>query len=207
MAEFPNPEEANPIEPGCARCPQLVEARECIAWGVGPLDADVVVVGEAPGAGNPDADQWRGGNWTGMSYTARHSGRIVRDLLDDAGYPDAYYTNAVKCFPPDGEGSNREPAREELANCFPHLETELGQVEPRVVVTTGTHATRVLFERAGRELDSLTDAILEPVPCPPLDTTVLPVLHPAYQHMWISRLGMDYEAYVERLADELDALV
>lgn len=207
MAEFPDPEQANPVEPGCASCPQLAEARECIAWGVGPRDAAVVVVGEAPGAGNPDAERWRGGNWTGLSYTARHSGRIVRDLLDDAGFPDVYYTNAVKCFPPDSEGSNRGPTREELANCFSHLETELEQVAPAVVVTTGTHATRVLFERAGRDLDGLLDVVLDPVPCDALDTTVLPVLHPAYQHMWISRLGLDYETYVDRLTDELDALV
>ncbi|MFB6077898.1 MAG: uracil-DNA glycosylase family protein [Halarchaeum sp.] len=202
--EFPDPESAYPIEPGCARCPALVEAREHIAWGNGPADADVVAVGEAPGAGTPEGDTWRGGNWTGMAYTARHSGRIVRELFADAGREDVFYTNAVKCFPPDGEGSNREPRREELENCFSHLEAELDYVDPSVVVTTGSHATRVLFDAAGRELDGLLDVVLDPVPCAALDVTVVPVLHPAYQHMWLSRLGYDYEEYVDELAGVLD---
>jgi len=202
--EFPDPESAYPIEPGCARCPALVEAREHIAWGNGPADASVVAVGEAPGAGTPEADTWRGGNWTGMAYTARHSGRIVRELFADAGREDVFYTNAVKCFPPDGEGSNREPRREELENCFSHLEAELDYVDPSVVVTTGSHATSVLFDVAGRELDGLLDVVLDPVPCEALDVTVVPVLHPAYQHMWLSRIGYDYEEYVDELAGVLD---
>lgn len=207
MAEFPDPERRNPLEPGCERCPQLAEARECISWGVGPRDADVVVVGEAPGAGTPEAETWKGGNWTGMAYTARHSGRIVRDLLADAGYPDAYYTNAVKCFPPDGDGSNREPRQDELDACFTHLETELAGVAPAAVVTTGRHATSVLFEHTGRDVDRFTDAVLDPVDCPEFDTTVVPVLHPAYQHLWLARLGYEYDEYVAELGDELAALV
>ncbi|MBP2250170.1 uracil-DNA glycosylase family 4 [Halarchaeum solikamskense] len=201
---FPDPDDAHPIEPGCARCPALVEARECIAWGNGPLDADVVAVGEAPGAGTPDEDRWRGGNWTGMAYTARHSGRIVRELFADSGHTDVFYTNAVKCFPPDGEGSNREPREAELSNCFTHLEAELEAVDPSVVVTTGKHATRVMFDAAGRDLDSFLDTVLDPVACPSLGATVLPVLHPAYQHMWLSRLGYDYDEYAAELGSLLD---
>ena len=93
------PESRHVLEPACARCPALVEARECISWGTGSLEASVVVVGEAPGYGNPEADRWRGGNWTGKAYTSRHSGRRIRRLLERLGYDDAYYTNAVKCFP------------------------------------------------------------------------------------------------------------
>jgi hypothetical protein len=54
---FPDPDDRLVLEPDCARCPGLVESRECISWGVGPRDADVVVVGEAPGAGEPAAEQ------------------------------------------------------------------------------------------------------------------------------------------------------
>ena len=94
---YPDPDSANVLAPDCARCPALVEARERISWGTGSLDADVMVVGEAPGAGNPDAERWRGGNWTGMAYTARHSGRIVRATFEELGYgpDDIYVTNAV----------------------------------------------------------------------------------------------------------------
>ncbi|WP_435100903.1 uracil-DNA glycosylase [Halarchaeum sp. P4] len=202
--EFPDPDSAHPVAPGCERCPALAEARECIAWGNGPLDADIVAVGEAPGAGTPEAEQWQGGNWTGMAYTARHSGRIVRELFADAGHDAVFYTNAVKCFPPDGEGSNREPRQSELENCFEHLEAELESVDPAVVVTTGKHATHVMFDAASRELEGFLDSVLEPVPCEPLGVTILPVLHPAYQHMWLSRLGYDYEEYAAELGRLLE---
>ena len=94
------PTTRNVIEPDCNRCPALAACRERISWGTGPLDATIVVVGEAPGYGIPDADRWRGGNWTGKAYTSRHSGRRIRRMLAQLGYAEAaYYTNAVKCFP------------------------------------------------------------------------------------------------------------
>jgi uracil-DNA glycosylase len=93
---FPDPDATSPVAAGCERCPALVDCRTRISHGVGPTDAAVVVVGEAPGAGAPDADRWRGGNLTGMAYTTRHSGRAVRRLVADAGFAGgAYYTNAI----------------------------------------------------------------------------------------------------------------
>lgn len=71
-----------------------------------------------PGAGDPDAEVWKGGNHTGCAYTSRHSGRRIRRLLADLGYAgDVYYTNAVKCFPEGEDGSNREPTAVERSNC------------------------------------------------------------------------------------------
>ncbi|MFC7044515.1 uracil-DNA glycosylase family protein [Halobacteriaceae archaeon GCM10025711] len=209
MPAFPDPATRNVLEPDCGRCPALVDAREEISWGNGSLDADVMVVGEAPGAGTPDADRWRGGNWTGLAYTARHSGRIVRDLFDDLGYgpADCYVTNAVKCFPEGDDGSNRAPTDEELRTCFGHLRTELDQVDPAVVVTTGKHATRVVLDHEGERLDGFVDHVLDPVDCPTLGVTVLPLLHPAYQHVWLARLGYDREAYVAAVGDRLAALL
>ena len=202
---YPDESSANVLVPDCARCPALVEARERISWGNGSLDADVMVVGEAPGAGNPDAERWRGGNWTGMAYTARHSGRIVRSTFEELGYrpDDLYVTNAVKCFPADGDGGNREPTAEELSTCFDHLDTEIRQVDPSVVVTTGKHATRVVLDHEGLELDGFVDSILEPVECPDLGVVVVPVLHPAYQHVWLSRLGYDRAGYVRAIDEAL----
>lgn len=198
---YPDPASGNVLEPNCSRCPALVASRECISWGNGSLDAAVMIVGEAPGAGNPEADQWRGGNWTGLAYTARHSGRMIRSTFEALGYgpDDLYVTNAVKCFPSDGEGGNREPTSAELSTCFDHLETELEQVQPAVVVTTGKHATQVVIEREGVELDGFVGSILEPIESPSFGTTVLPVLHPAYQHVWLSRLGYDRQEYRDEI--------
>lgn len=208
MPDFPDPDSRHVLEAGCARCPGLVESREGIAWGNGPDDADVVVVGEAPAAGDPDAERWRGGNLTGFAYTSRHSGRRIRSLFEDLDYGDrAYYTNAVKCFPSDGAGSNREPTLEERRTCRAHLETELELVAPAVVVPTGKHATASAFDLADRRLDGFLDAVLDPVPLPAYDATVLPILHPSYQDVWRGRLGYSAAEYREAVGEALaDAL-
>jgi len=207
---FPEEGSANVLVPGCARCPGLATGRECVAWGNGPLDADVAVVGEAPAAGDPGADRWRGGNHTGLAYTSRHSGRRVRSLFATLGY-DPYYTNAVKCFPRDPESpadapTNREPTPAERRRCGAHLRAELGQVDPTVVAPTGKHATRSVLALAGRDLDGFLDAVLDPVESPALDATVVPLLHPSYRDVWAARLGYDdaaaYRAAVGAALDD-----
>jgi len=219
VPDYPAPDSRNLLEPDCSRCPALVESRECIAWGNGSLDADVVVVGEAPAFGNPEADRWQGGNWTGMAYTSQHSGRKVRELFADAGLDagDCYFTNAVKCFPRESESdeardaktpTNREPTAEERANCRNHLVTEIEQISPAVVATTGKHATRsVLGDRSGESGESgqsgdsggFIDSVLEPVESSELGTVVLPLLHPSYQNVWLPRIGYEYEEYVAEI--------
>jgi len=53
----PFPDRRHVLVDGCARCPALVDCRERISWGTGSLDASVFVVGEAPGAGDPNAER------------------------------------------------------------------------------------------------------------------------------------------------------
>ena len=209
MPTYPDPERQHELAADCQRCPALVESRECISWGNGPLDATVLVVGEAPGAGDSDADRWQGGNWTGLAYTSRHSGRTIRDLLAEAGYgrEDCYFTNAVKCFPSDGEGSNREPTAEERANCRPYLRSEIETVDPDVLVPTGKHATNSVFAIEGISLDGFLDTVLEPVSCPDLGTTALPLLHPSYQNIWIPRVGHTLESYREAIRTQIATVV
>jgi uracil-DNA glycosylase family 4 len=200
----PDPDDALVLAPDCRRCPALVEGRDRIAWGNGPLDAAVMVVGEAPAAGDPDDPEWPGGNRSGLAYTSRHSGRRIRSLLADVGV-DAFYTNAVKCFPPDGEGSNREPTPAERSNCRDHLRAEIATVDPAVVLPTGKHATTSLLAAEGRELDGFLERVLEPIDCPSLGVTAIPLLHPSYADVWRSRLGHDRDSYREALAAALRA--
>lgn len=219
MATFPDPDDRLPLAPDCRRCPEPAAARDRISWGVGSTDATVVVVGEAPGAGDPDADRWQGGNHTGMAYTARHSGRRIRDRFESLGYApgELYFTNAVKCFPPDGavgDGSpdaddgavsNREPTAAERANCRPYLLAELDAVDPACVVATGRHATESLLAATERSLDGFLETVPEPVETdrlPPL----LPVLHPSYREVWIPRLGYDDAGYERAIGDALARL-
>jgi uracil-DNA glycosylase family 4 len=166
----------------------------------------VVVVGEAPGAGDPDAERWKGGNWTGMAYTSRHSGRRVRATMERAGV-EAYYTNAVKCYPADGDGGNREPTDEERANCRPYLLEEVTAVDPECVAATGSHATRSLLAVEGRSVDSFLDLVLEPQDCPALGAPVLPLLHPSYREVWVARLGYSEAGYLDAVTRQLRALV
>jgi uracil-DNA glycosylase family 4 len=201
----PFPSTRHVLEPDCRRCPALVDARTRISWGTGPLDADVVVVGEAPGAGDPGADRWQGGNHTGRAYTTRHSGRRIRGLFARLGY-EPYYTNAVKCFPADDDGSNREPTAEERATCRPYLERELATVDPDVVVATGTHATATMLAVEGRELGGFVERVLTPERLPSLDVWLLPLLHPSYQDVWTARLGYDDGEYETAVGETLASL-
>jgi DNA polymerase len=209
MPTFPDPRSRNALPEDCRRCSALAECREHIAWGNGPVDASLVVVGEAPAAGDPDADRWRGGNLTGLAYTSRRSGRKIRQIVADAGYAgDAYYTNAVKCFPadPDDPGDNREPTAEERANCRPYLVEEIEEVDPTAVLATGKHATKSVLAVEGQRLDGFLDSVLEPVDCEALGTTLVPLVHPSYQEVWIGRLGYTREEYVDAIRRAVDAV-
>jgi DNA polymerase len=76
-----------------------------------------------------------------------------------------------------------------------------------VLVTTGKHATRSALAAAGRDRDGVLDSVLEPVECPELDATVLPLVHPSYREVWIGRLGYDYPGYVAAIRERLDAVL
>jgi len=119
----------------CERCPALVECRSRIVNGVGPTDADLLFVGEAPG----ESEDQQGEPFVGRS------GDVLDDGLRDAGLDrgDVRITNCVRCRPPD----NRDPTDEELANCRGYLETEVDRVDPEVVVTLGKVPAEHLLER------------------------------------------------------------
>mgnify|MGYP003851769285 FL=1 len=119
----------------CERCPELVDCRSRIVNGVGPADADLLFVGEAPGQHEDEG---------GEPFVGR-SGDVLDDGLRDAGLDrgDVRITNCVRCRPPD----NRDPTDSELANCRGYLETEIDRVDPEVVVTLGKVPAEHLLER------------------------------------------------------------
>lgn len=109
----------------CTRCPDLVESRSRIVNGVGPTDADLLVLGEAPGA---QEDQ------VGEPFVGR-SGQLLDDVLEDVGLDreNVRITNCVRCRPPD----NRNPHVAELEHCKEWLYQEIAAIDPRAIVTVG----------------------------------------------------------------------
>ncbi|WP_435069272.1 uracil-DNA glycosylase [Haloplanus sp. C73] len=149
----------------CERCPALVESRSRIVNGVGPDDAALVFVGEAPGA-NEDAE--------GEPFVGR-SGSVLDDALRDAGLAraDVRITNCVRCRPPE----NRDPSADELDNCADFLDRELDYVDPDLVVTLGKVPGQRVLDRdvaVTKEVGSVVDARLGGE-----SRRVLVCLHPA----------------------------
>jgi len=119
----------------CERCPALVESRSRIVNGTGPADADLLFVGEAPGTQEDEQ---------GEPFVGR-SGSVLDEALRERGLAreDVRITNCVRCRPPD----NRDPTREELANCRDYLDHEIAQVDPALVVTLGKVPSEHLLAR------------------------------------------------------------
>ncbi len=119
---------------GCTRCP-LAAGRTQVVFGTGDPHADLMFVGEAPG---------REEDLQGEPFVGR-SGRLLdRLLLEELGIDrrGVYIANVVKCRPPD----NRDPKADEIAACRPYLSAQLDLIAPRVVVTLGNFATKLLLD-------------------------------------------------------------
>src|SRR3954449_3239371 len=112
-------------------CP-LVDSRTKLVFGAGNANADLMFVGEAPGA---TEDQ------TGLPFVGR-AGKLLDDLLAEVGMArgDVFITNVICCRPP----GNRDPLPEEIAACKPYLYKKIELIEPKVICTLGNFATKLL---------------------------------------------------------------
>jgi uracil-DNA glycosylase len=118
----------------CTRCAQLASTRTTVVFGSGNADADLMFVGEAPGA-NEDKQ--------GLPFVGQ-AGKLLEKLLGEIGMErgDAFICNVLKCQPP----GNRDPHPVEIENCQDYLFRQLELIEPRVVCTLGNFATKLLRE-------------------------------------------------------------
>jgi DNA polymerase len=146
---------------GCTRCP-LAETRTQVVFGVGDPDADLMFVGEGPGA---EEDK------QGIPFVGR-AGQLLTRLVEGIGLTreQVYIANVVKCRPP----GNRDPQPEEIEACRPYLEGQLAFLRPRVVVTLGNFATKLLLETK----DGITKLRGQEFPYRD-DTVLIPTFHPA----------------------------
>ena len=115
----------------CEKCP-LSETRNRVVFGAGNADADLMFVGEAPGA---EEDR------QGLPFVGR-AGAFLTELLEGIGLQreDVFIANVLKCRPP----GNRDPQPEEIDSCRPWLEQQVELIQPRVIGTLGNFSTKLL---------------------------------------------------------------
>lgn len=120
----------------CTRC-RLAEGRTQVVFGTGDPTADLVFLGEGPGADEDAA---------GLPFVGRSGQLLDRLMAEEMGLTraDCYITNMVMCRPP----ANRDPKPDEMAACRPWLEAKFSHIDPKVVVTLGNVATRTLLGRS-----------------------------------------------------------
>jgi DNA polymerase len=144
----------------CTRC-ALSETRTQVVFGVGDPAAALMFVGEGPG----EQEDLQGEPFVGRA------GQLLTLLIEGIGLTraDVYIANVVKCRPP----GNRDPLPVEIETCRPYLDAQLSFIGPKVVVTLGNFATKLLLQTK----DGITK--LRGKEFPYRDGVLVPVLHPA----------------------------
>jgi uracil-DNA glycosylase family 4 len=119
----------------CTKC-RLAETRTKVVFGSGDERADLMFVGEGPGA---EEDR------QGLPFVGRSGQLLDRLIEEELGTTRAscYIANVVKCRAP----GNRDPLPDEIDSCRPYLAAQFELIDPRVIVTLGNFATRWLLQR------------------------------------------------------------
>jgi DNA polymerase len=117
----------------CTRCPLHKQGRKQIVFGVGDPNAELMFIGEAPGA---DEDQ------QGEPFIGR-AGQLLNNRIKAMGLrrEDVYIANIIKCRPP----GNRTPERDECETCSPFLMRQIAVVKPKAIVALGAVAAKTLL--------------------------------------------------------------
>jgi DNA polymerase len=120
---------------GCTKCKLATAGRTQVVFGMGDPNADLMFVGEGPGA---EEDK------QGLPFVGRSGQLLDKVLFEEFGWTRdrVFIQNVVMCRPP----GNRDPEPDEIAACNPWLEKKLELVGPKVVVTLGNFATKLLLD-------------------------------------------------------------
>lgn len=116
----------------CVRCQELAATRKSVVFGAGNADADLMFVGEAPGASEDEQ---------GLPFVGR-AGKLLDTLLEEIGLArkDVFIANTLKCRPP----GNRDPLPVEIENCREYLYRQVELIRPRVICSLGNFSTKLL---------------------------------------------------------------
>jgi len=118
----------------CVRCQELASTRKNVVFGAGNADANLMFVGEAPGASEDER---------GLPFVGR-AGKLLETLLGEIGIArsDVFIANVLKCRPP----GNRDPLPVEIENCREYLYRQVELIQPRVICSLGNFSTKLLRE-------------------------------------------------------------
>jgi len=123
----------------CVKCAHLASSRKNVAFGVGSIDAQLMFVGEAPGA---DEDE------QGEPFVGK-AGQLLTKIIQATGLSraDVYIANILKCRPdtPGQSAGNRKPTSDEMATCIPYLHEQIDLIRPKVIVALGATAVEGLL--------------------------------------------------------------
>lgn len=150
----------------CKKCP-LYQKRILPVIGQGDHNADIIFIGEAPGA-NEDK--------TGFPFCGR-AGEILDQLLSSIGLKreEVYIANILKCRPP----ANRNPEKTEIEACSPYLERQIKIIQPKLICTMGNFATAFIFNKYGLKKKVQGISKLHGLLQQTNELTILPLYHPA----------------------------
>jgi uracil-DNA glycosylase len=123
----------------CMKCAHLASSRKNVVFGVGSVDADLIFVGEAPGADEDAA---------GEPFVGK-AGQLLTKIIQTMGLTrdDVYIANILKCRPdtPGQSAGNRKPTPDEMQTCIPYLHAQIDLIQPKVLVALGATAVEGLL--------------------------------------------------------------
>ena len=156
----------------CVKCPELASTRTQTVFGIGPLDPELCLVAEAPGA---DEDR------TGEPFVGQ-AGLMLNRILQACGIErkEVFITNILRCRPP----GNRTPREDECLNCRPWLEQTLERVRPKFICALGgTAAAELLGKKVsiGKARGKFHDYHGIPLICTYHPASLLPGRNPGYK--------------------------
>jgi DNA polymerase len=152
----------------CVKCPHLASSRKNVVFGVGSIDAQLMFVGEAPGA---DEDE------QGEPFVGK-AGQLLTKIIQATGLSraDVYIANILKCRPdtPGQTAGNRKPTSDEMATCIPYLHEQIDLIRPKVIMALGATAVEGLLGK------TLGITKLRGTWKTYRGTPLMPTYHPAY---------------------------
>ena len=154
----------------CQKCSNLVASRKNVVFGVGSIDAELMFIGEAPGAEEDEQAE---------PFVGR-AGQLLTKIIQTMGLSreQVYIANILKCRPdtPGQDYGNRPPTPDEMERCLPYLHAQIDLIKPKAIVALGATAVDGLFGKVpGLGITKLRGKWREYRGIP-----VMPTYHPSY---------------------------